>query len=228
MPLTRIKEAARVLRNREPSLPEKCELDAAREGKRMNLAAWLSELFAEAVHREPAAQLDWLRAKIEQRDSLAVCDRRDYPYKAPDLNEWSSGVDLSEVTLAAAFAAGERYGADLERGATYQAAEDWEEEAFKAGTSLLHHLWRSLERRQAHDFPEAPSSVACAAVSADRISPHDVRTTTEGIDQRPRLTCHNPECRGATMVRHPFHGDAQWDREVALFLAAHPKPEGAD
>jgi len=51
---------------------------------------------------------------------------------------------------------------------------------------------------------------------------HRVVYDTAGFNPRQRLTCMEPECKGATLVRHPWMDNKVWDEKLANFKANHP------
>ncbi len=55
---------------------------------------------------------------------------------------------------------------------------------------------------------------------------HDVRhdRPSHGTEHG-RYTCFTEACRGDTLVRQPWMGQAHWDRALKGFLDAHPCPE---
>ncbi len=52
---------------------------------------------------------------------------------------------------------------------------------------------------------------------------HDVRLDYVGMSSiRPRYTCYQPGCNGATLLSQPFMDDERWAKEKAVYFAFHP------
>lgn len=83
---------------------------------------------------------------------------KEYEYRAPDLDQWLAGVDVVGVTLREAFEAGERYGADLERGALHQALAEYEDQAGEYGWSLVEYVRYRLIVERDQELPSADTT----------------------------------------------------------------------
>ena len=57
---------------------------------------------------------------------------------------------------------------------------------------------------------------------------HRVVLDYVGFNPRPRLTCMEPGCGGATLVRQPYMNETQWREKKRAFDEAHPCPEYED
>ena len=51
---------------------------------------------------------------------------------------------------------------------------------------------------------------------------HRVVTDTAGWGKHTRLTCMDPECEGATLVRQPWMSDRLWSDNLREFRVKHP------
>ncbi len=57
----------------------------------------------------------------------------------------------------------------------------------------------------------------------DRERQHHVVFDTAGFHPHARLTCMQPECKGATLVWQPWMNDKVWNEKVAEFKNDHPQ-----
>lgn len=119
----------------------------------------------------------------------------DYKYRAPDLDAWLRENSAPKViTLQAAFEAGQRYGADLQRGAFWQSLEELDADAADDGTSLTTRIREDLLEYQAEESRQVGvvnrELLLFKGARNEAIRGHSIR------GPRPHISRHRPGPRG--------------------------------